>query len=213
MIIQKQYRVGYSFIKGADFPSTCDHTHPSLIFNSSSTFSFLSSYPDLELIPPSGSSNISLLITLFTLLLDLHLSSGLPVESLQSLGQNGVREVVGGEQPVSIHGAKVLDLELDQGASELGVVAKLVGELIGLELELAAENVHAELDKGIGRAKDVREEKESNDDRVHRVEAKVGIKRVVVDENGEEGENGEEVGLVIVSNISWQTEETATKEQ
>ena len=120
--------------------------------------------------------------------------------------------MVGGEQPVGIHGAKVLDLELDQGASELGIVTKLVGELVGLELKLAAENVHAKLDEGVGRAKNIREEKESNDDRVHRVETKVGIEGVVVDENGEEGEDGEEVGLCIVSHNSWQTAETTTKE-
>lgn len=83
--------------------------------------------------------------------------------------------MVSGEQPVRIHSAEVLDLELDQGASELGVVAKLVGELVGLEFELAAENVHSELDEGIGGAKDVREEKEPNNDWVHRVETKVGI--------------------------------------
>ena len=157
--------------------------------------------PDLKLIPPSGSSNVSLLVNLLDLLLLLNLSGGLPVESLQSLGQNGVREMVSGEQPVRIHSAEVLDLELDQGASELGVVAKLVGELVGLEFELAAENVHSELDEGIGGAKDVREEKEPNNDWVHRVETKVGIEWVVVDENREEGEDGKEVGLVLLVTI------------
>ena len=105
--------------------------------------------------------------------------------------------MVGGEQPVSIHSAEVLDLELDQGAGKLGVVTELVGELVGLELELAAENVHAELDEGVGGAKDIREAEESNDDGMHRVEAKVRIQGVVVDEDGEEGEDGEEVGLCV----------------
>ena len=114
-----------------------------------------------------------------------------------------MREVIGGEHRVSIHSAEVLDLELDQRTGELGVVTKLVGELVGLELEFAAENVHAQLDEGIGGAKNVREEKESNDDGMHSVEAKVGIEGVVVDEDGEEGEDGEEVGLRFVSHNPW----------
>jgi hypothetical protein len=51
-----------------------------------------------------------------------------PTNSLQSLSQNGVAVVVGGVHPVGIHGRKVLDLELDEGRSEFGRVAELVGE-------------------------------------------------------------------------------------
>jgi hypothetical protein len=51
-----------------------------------------------------------------------------PTNSLQSLSQNGVAVVVSRVHPVGIHGRKVLDLELDEGRSEFGGVAELVGE-------------------------------------------------------------------------------------
>jgi hypothetical protein len=51
-----------------------------------------------------------------------------PANSLQSLSQNGVAVVISGVHPVGIHGRKVLDLELDEGRSEFGGVAELVGE-------------------------------------------------------------------------------------
>jgi hypothetical protein len=53
-----------------------------------------------------------------------------PADSLKSLGQDGVAKVVGRVHPIGIHGGEVLDLEFDERRSNLGRVAKLVGESI-----------------------------------------------------------------------------------
>lgn len=148
----------------------------------------------LQLISASRNRPVFLALRLLRHL-RLHLLRGLPVQRLQTLRQNRVREVVAGKHPVRVHGAQVLDLQLDQGAGEFGTVAERAGEGIGLELEAAAQNVHQELDDVIHRAQDVREEQEPNDDGVLVGEAEVGVERVVVDEDREEGEHVEEVGL------------------
>ena len=48
----------------------------------------------------------------------------------QSLRQDGMREMVAGVHPVCVHGAEVLDLQLDQGAGKVFGVAELDGEFI-----------------------------------------------------------------------------------
>ena len=108
-------------------------------------------------------------------------------------------KVVRGKGPVGIHGAKVLDLELDQRAGQLRAVTKLLRKGIGLELVTTAENVHQKLDDSIHGTEDVREEQETNDDGMLLMEAKVGIQRAVVDKDREEGEDVEEVDLDTVS--------------
>lgn len=106
-----------------------------------------------------------------------------------------MREVVARKHPVSIHGAEVLDLELDKRPRQFGTVSKVAREGVGLELEATAENVHHELNDGIHGPQHVREENESDDDRVLLDEAKVGIERVVVDEDRKECEDVEEMDL------------------
>lgn len=90
----------------------------------------------------------------------------LPAKSVESLRQMRVREVVAGVHPVGIHGAEVLNLKLEERAGELLGVTKLLGESIGLELELAADNVHKEVDDEIHGGESIREEDESNNDGV-----------------------------------------------
>jgi hypothetical protein len=104
-------------------------------------------------------------------------------------------EVVGGKCPVSVHGAEVLDLELDQRASQIGAVSKVLSKGVGLKLVATAEDVHQELDDGVHGAEDIREEEEPNDDGMLLVEAKVGIERVVVDKDREQREDVEKVDL------------------
>lgn len=146
----------------------------------------------LKLISASGRGNIRLLL--------LHLLGGLPVECLQSLRENGVREVVAGKHPVGIHGAEVLDLKFDQRAGKLGIVAEVVGKGIGLELEAAAQDIHEELNHVIGGTEDIRKQEEAHDDGVFLVETEVGIERLVVDKHREEGKDVEEMGLIELVN-------------
>lgn len=65
-------------------------------------------------------------LNLFGITADLSLAS--PADGLQPFGQDGVAVVVSRVHPVSIHGGKVLDLELDERRSELVGVAELVGK-------------------------------------------------------------------------------------
>jgi hypothetical protein len=97
--------------------------------------------------------------------------------------------------PVGIHGAEVLDLQLDQGARELRRVTQLLCELISLELVPSAEDVHEKLDDGVHGRKSVGEEDEANYDREFLVEAEGFVERTVVDEDGEQGKYIEEVRL------------------
>ncbi len=112
-----------------------------------------------------------------------------------------MRKVVAGEGPVGIHSAQILDLELDERTSELGVVSEAVGKSVGLKLITTAQDVHEQLDNRVHGAKNVREEKEAHDDGMLLGEAKVGKERVVVDEDREEREDVEEVDLITVNNI------------
>ena len=90
----------------------------------------------------------------------------LPAKSVESLRQMRVREVVAGVHPVGIHGAEVLNLKLEERAGELLGVTKLLSESVGLELELAANNVHKEVDDEIHGRESIREEDESDNDGV-----------------------------------------------
>ena len=63
------------------------------------------------------------------LLLLGHSTAGwFPAESAETFGQDGVGEVVAGVDPVGVHGAKVLDLQLDERFGEFRGVAELDGE-------------------------------------------------------------------------------------
>lgn len=106
-----------------------------------------------------------------------------------------MREVVAGKHPVGIHGAEVLDLQLDQRLGQIRAVAQLARKSIGLELVATAENVHAQLDEDIHGRENIREQDETHNDGAHGLEAKVGVQRLVVDEDGEEREDVEEVEL------------------
>lgn len=53
------------------------------------------------------------------LLLESGNLSTLPTERLESLGKNRVRVVVACVHPVSVHGAQVLDLQLEKGLRQL----------------------------------------------------------------------------------------------
>lgn len=110
-----------------------------------------------------------------------------------------MREVVASVHPVGVHVAQVLNLELNERPCQFNRVSKALGEVIGLELELAAKNVHTQLDKNIHRRERIREEQEANDDGSLKNKPKVGIERLVVDENGKEREDVEEVRLRIRS--------------
>ena len=83
--------------------------------------------------------------------------------------------MIAGKGPVSIHSAKVLNLELNQRPSEIGAVAQSVGKGISLELEAAAQNVHQQLDDCVQRAEDIGKQKEPDDNGVLVGETKVGV--------------------------------------
>lgn len=122
----------------------------------------------------------------------------LPAKSLEALRKVRVGEVVAGIHPVGVHGAEVLNLELEQGAGEFLGVAELLGKGIGLELKLAADNVHEQVDDQVHGGKGVREEDEADDDGVLGEEAKVRVQRAVVDEDREQQEDVERVSLTVL---------------
>lgn len=103
--------------------------------------------------------------------------------------------VVAGVHPVGVHGAEVLLVQLDEGAGEVGAVAEALGKVVGLKLELAGEDVEEQLEDGVHGGQGVGEEDEANDNGVLGVEAKGRVQGGVVDEDGEEAEDVEQVDL------------------
>jgi hypothetical protein len=110
-----------------------------------------------------------------------------------------MREVVACIHPVGIHGAKVLDLQLDQGASKLRRVTQLESELVSLELIPSAEDVHEKFDDCVHGRKSVGKEDETDYDGELLVEAERFVERTIVNEDGEEGKYVEEVRLSDIS--------------
>lgn len=106
-----------------------------------------------------------------------------------------MREVVACIHPVGIHRTQILDLELDQGTSQLCRIPQLVRKFIRLEFVTTAEDIHQELDDCVHWREGVGEEDEADNDGELIVEAEGLVERLVVDENGEEGEYVEEMGL------------------
>lgn len=106
-----------------------------------------------------------------------------------------MREVVAGKEAVGVHRAQVLDLQLDERAGQLGRVTQLAGEAVRLELVAARKDVLEQRDGHIHGRQRVGEEDEADDDGVLVDEAEVGVEGVVVDEDGEQGEDVEEVDL------------------
>lgn len=82
-----------------------------------------------------------------------------------------MREMIARVHPVGIHGAEVLDLQLEKRPGQLSLHTETLGEGIGLELECAGDHVEEELDNGIHGRQSVGEEKEADDDWVLVVEA------------------------------------------
>jgi hypothetical protein len=54
----------------------------------------------------------------------------LPAKGSETLGQDWVRVVVAGVHPVSVHGAQVLDLKLEEGGSKLIGESETLGKFI-----------------------------------------------------------------------------------
>lgn len=103
--------------------------------------------------------------------------------------------MVRGVHPVGVHGAQVLDLQLDERLCEFGAVAEFLRELVGLELVAPGEDVHQQLDHGVHGREGIGEEDEADDYGHLGVEAEGFVEGLVVDEDGEEGEDVEEVDL------------------
>ena len=72
-------------------------------------------------------------------------------------------------------------------------------QLTGLEFKLSAQDVHEQVNDGVRRRQDIGEKDEADDDGELVVEAKGLVERTVVDEDGEEGEDVEEVELQPIS--------------
>ena len=69
------------------------------------------------------------LLTVHLLLINLFLTTVISKRS-KSLWQDGVREVVARVHPVRVHGAEVLDLQLDEGAGQVFRIAEFHGEFV-----------------------------------------------------------------------------------
>ena len=106
-----------------------------------------------------------------------------------------MREVIACVDRIGVEAAQVLGVQLEQRASEIGSVTEIHGELVGLELVLARDHVHTELDNHVEGGERVVEEEEADDDGALGVELEGGVEGAVVDEDGEEGEDVEEMGL------------------
>ena len=69
------------------------------------------------------------------------------------------------------------------------LVAEVKSELVSLEFKLAGEDIHQKLDDSVHGGQSIGEEDETDHDGVDGVEAKRSVERVVVNEDGEQGEN------------------------
>jgi hypothetical protein len=164
-----------------------------------------SSFLGLQLIASTGLDN-TLLLVIKRLVSDAlgNTLRSLPTKGVKSLRQVRVGEVVAGIHPVGVHGAKVLDLEFEERAGELLRVTELLGKSIGLELELAADNVHKQVDDKIHGSKSIGEEDEADDNGVLLEETERRVQRVVIDKDREEKEDVERVSLnCLVSLCNW----------
>lgn len=103
--------------------------------------------------------------------------------------------MVGGVHPVGVHGAQVLLVELDESSGELRLEVETESKLVSLKLKLARQHVEGELKDSVHGRERVGEEDEANDNGVDGVEAKRRVQRTVVDEDGEEAENIQQVHL------------------
>lgn len=93
------------------------------------------SYIDNRTKLPSHASDLQLTVRgLNRLLTVLLLAAGdlatLPAKRSETLGEDGVRVVVASIDGVSVHGAQILDLELQERRSKLVGVSKVLGEFI-----------------------------------------------------------------------------------
>jgi hypothetical protein len=115
-----------------------------------------------------------------------------------------MREVVACIHPIGFHSAKILNLELNKRGGKFCLVSEVARKLVGLELEPPAHDIHQQLDDRIHRSQCIGEENEADDDGMLLYEAKVGVQRVVVDEDREKSKNVEDMQLVSVSSyVNW----------
>ena len=152
-----------------------------------------------QLIPSTGLDDaVAAVASRLHLLLEgtaLDLLLALPAEGLEALGEVGVGEMVASVDGVGVEAAEVLGVQLEQGAGEVGGEAEVGGELVGLELVLAGDDVHEQFDDHVHRGEGVVEEQEADDDGALGDEAEGRVQGGVVDEDREEGEDVEEVDL------------------
>jgi hypothetical protein len=118
-----------------------------------------------------------------------------PSQGSKPLCQDWVREVVTCIHPVRIHGAQVLDLQLNQRACQFGRVTQFLGEFVGLEFITTAEDIHQKLDDSVHWCKSIREEDEADYDGEFIVETEGLVQGFVVDEDRKQGEDVEEMYL------------------
>lgn len=152
-----------------------------------STYSFIF-YNVLQLVAATGFDDTLVLLLLNSLF-------ALPIQGLEALRQMRVGEVIARVHPVSVHGAEVLNVQLDERCGQLSAHTQVVGELVSLELKGAGDDVQEELDDGVHWREGIREEEEADDDGVLIVEAKGSIEGAVVDEDREEAKDVEEMSL------------------
>lgn len=129
-----------------------------------STYSFVF-YNVLQLVAATGFDDTLVLLLANSLF-------ALPVQGLEALREMRVREVVARVHPVSIHGAEILNVQLDERSGQLSAHTQVVGELVSLELEGAGDDVQEELDDSVHWREGIGEEEEADDDGVLVVEAK-----------------------------------------
>lgn len=116
---------------------------------------------------------------------------------------------------IGIHAGQVLDLKLDESGGQFGLVAEIKSKLVwtqllamvwerardgqhkhtGFEFEFARHDVHEELDNGVGSAKDLVEQHETNQHWLFLCESESIIERLVADEGREQREYVEDMEL------------------
>ena len=118
------------------------------------------------------------------------------VEGVEPLQERRMRVVPRRVEPVVDGEAEIVQIQLDQRRLELDGVAEPLGEAVGLELKVAAEQRRQERQHRVVRREDVRRDQiEADEDGLRVVKAERCVKRLVLEQQVEDEEYEQDVHL------------------
>lgn len=106
-----------------------------------------------------------------------------------------MRVMVRRVSPIRVHGAEVLDLELNQALRQILGVTMLGRKLVRFVLKLTRHDAHEQFNNRVERGEDIRKQDESDDDGLLSVETERLVQGAVVDEDGKDSEEPESMSL------------------